>query len=206
MRPGHQRAGPHFQANPECYPDPCLNQGGLSNPCQASDACFNRACVRGAFQCFTGTPTGTSLSGQYATSCTEDEIPLSQVCGPSSRCEVQSCDPNAAAGLRARVQRHQLQRPDNDMCTDDSCNANTGCVYTPNSDECPFINDLCERGACNPPGVLARHSSLHHRPHRVRRQQRLHQRGVHRGPVRVHPSGRQLHWMNACRDLGGASV
>lgn len=97
--------------------------------CDDKNPCTTDGCVKGGSEC-THTPTTGKCDDGSA--CTEDD----------------ACEAKGSCGGKAIV------CDDKNPCTQDSCKATTGCVYTPHNKPCSdgnacTANDLCDgKGAC----------------------------------------------------------
>ena len=122
---------------------PC-NDGNL---CTLNDACFNGACA-----------SSGSLDCDDSDVCTDD------TCDPQSGCQhvdnVAPCTDGSLCTLfdacldGVCVGSGPLECNDSNVCTDDSCLADTGCQNLPNNLACDdgnacTLNDLCQAGECH---------------------------------------------------------
>jgi len=135
-----------------CNPDTgCLftdNQAQCDdgNECTAGDLCEDGACV-------------------YAspTICDDDNLCTTDSCDPDIGCvfnintapcdDGDLCTTGDHCDLGSCKSSGQLNCNDNNDCTDDACDPNAGCTFTPNSDQCDdenacTVNDHCFNGTC----------------------------------------------------------
>lgn len=118
------------------------------NACTEGDHCSAGSCVPGS-----------------AASCDDGEVCTSDGCDPASGCVFNPntflCDDGNACTVNDRCSGGSCAPGtpkncnDSNPCTDDSCNASTGCVNTPNSALCSDGNactegDQCGGGSCAP--------------------------------------------------------
>ncbi len=125
---------------------PACNDGSL---CTVTDACSAGACVgTGALACDDGDPCTTD-GCSAGTGCTT--APASgAACDDKDACTVNdTCASGACQGGGA------TPCDDGNLCTDDSCNSQTGCVHANNTAPCTdgsvcTVGDTCSAGACIP--------------------------------------------------------
>jgi MYXO-CTERM domain-containing protein len=150
-----------------CTSDSCVPaQGGCvhtaltgaacndGNPCTTGDTCTSTgACAgSGTLSCDDGNPcTADSCDPSVSGGCVytnEVNKPCSDnnVCTQNDMCQAGSCKPGTAIVCN-----------DNNPCTVDTCNANSGCVYTnqPTGTTCDDGNACSTGDQCNANGVCA---------------------------------------------------
>ena len=138
----------------ECSTEPD-HEGGA---CDDGDGCtIGEICTDGA--CGGGAP----LNCNDGNSCTDD------LCEPATGCQYVPNDDGCQDGSICTVgdicsegeclAGKALECDDDNPCTDDTCNPESGCVHTPNQGECTDYNpctsgDHCEAGKCVPTQML----------------------------------------------------
>ena len=147
-------------SNP-CTADSCQPQSGCvyepleaqcddGNPCTTDDHCQNGMCIAGALTVCTDGNQCTSDTCQPGLGCVHtmnaDPCDDDNVCTTGDTCTNGAC--LGSGGLECN---------DNNSCTDDTCDAMTGCQFTPNNDQCSdgnlcTIDDQCVNGACTAGG------------------------------------------------------
>lgn len=123
-------------------PNPCDDD----NVCTTKDHCVEGACISDAsLECDDANPC-TVDTCDPATGCTYG--PAEALCSDGSACTVidKCLDGECASG-------DAITCNDGNECTDDSCAAEIGCLYTPNADYCNDSNpctvlDKCINGIC----------------------------------------------------------
>ena len=142
----------------DCCSSTCSFEAAAS-PCDDGDACTDPDTCDGAGTCQSGAP----LVCDDAELCTDDS------CDPGSGCvftpNADPCDDGdactvgdtCAAGTCAPGP--PLVCDDANLCTDDSCDPGSGCVFTPNANLCDdgdacTSGDICAGGICTPGGPL----------------------------------------------------
>ena len=147
--------------------NPCTNDSCDHNAVDPAQACkyINNTipCNDGSVctlndQCVLGQCKGQTINCADTNSCTDDGCNATTgcfhtnnnvVCDDKDSCTSASqCVNGACQGTAATVCN------DNNPCTDDSCNASIGCVFTPNTQPCNDGKvcteaDTCAGGACN---------------------------------------------------------
>ncbi len=134
-----------------CDPDTgCINPFN-TNPCDDGNACT------GGDVCAQGACAGTPISCNDGSVCTDD------TCDPSSGCvntpNAGACnDANACTTVDLCVGGICVGKTppvcnDGNVCTDDACDPDTGCVTAPNTNPCDdgdacTASDVCAGGAC----------------------------------------------------------
>jgi len=143
-------------SNP-CTTDSCDPMEGCKNeannlPCDDNNKCTeNDSCLDGT--CQPGEPVD----------CNDDEICTTDYCTPSEGCghalnqvpcnDNDVCTINDHCHLGMCIGGGDLNCNDKNTCTDDSCNSDSGCVFTVNnaacddSNECT-LNEQCVNGSC----------------------------------------------------------
>jgi len=126
--------------------------------CDDGNACTEgEQCVEGS--CAVGAPKD----------CTDDNLCTTDTCDPALGCihtfneapcdDDDLCTVGDHCHLGECIGAHGLPCNDLNVCTDDSCNPTTGCVFTPNAAPCDDLNpctdgDLCAGGWCAGEPVL----------------------------------------------------
>jgi hypothetical protein len=149
-------------SNP-CTADSCLPETGCmhtfadggctdGNPCTVNDTCVKGKCQSGTLlDCDDGNPC-------TADACTSKGIcehtPLDAACDDGNACTLGD---HCLAGKCATT--GMLDCGDDDVCTDDECDAQLGCLTTLNTAPCDDGNlctygDACQMGACVAAGTL----------------------------------------------------
>jgi cysteine-rich repeat protein len=165
-----------------CQLGECVGGGGLvcddSNPCTA-DSCapkigcqftpVNGACDDGNActlneQCGNGLCIAGAMLG-----CDDTNVCTTDSCDPESGCiyafnnaacsDDDICTINESCVAGQCVSESMLACDDENPCTDDSCDPETGCVHTPNQADCSDDNactagDHCQGGECLTTGML----------------------------------------------------
>ena len=127
-----------FEPNEE----PCSDD----NACTVDDQCTDGECVSGAPLNCQDNNVCTNDGCDSATGCTH--VNNDKSCDDSSQCTlVDSCVDGACVGVGAPT------CDDSNPCTDDGCEADKGCVFTPNTDGCDdgvgcTVGDTCADGSC----------------------------------------------------------
>jgi hypothetical protein len=118
------------------------------NFCTLVDGCAEGACV-----------------GTQGPDCNDDNLCTTDVCDPGQGCVHQLNESPCDDGNLCTSGDHchlggclgglQISCNDSNVCTDDICSPDTGCVFTPNSDGCDdgnacTIGDNCLAGSCKP--------------------------------------------------------
>jgi hypothetical protein len=146
-----------------CTTDSCDSQNGCffvpapgacddGNACTVGDSCQDGKCV----------PAG-SLNCDDGDVCTNDSCDLVQGCvhllnaAPCDDSDI--CTTGDHCHLGECISSGELTCNDNNPCTDDSCNANSGCQFVANSAACDdgnacTVTDACVGGACKGSGAL----------------------------------------------------
>jgi cysteine-rich repeat protein len=118
------------------------------DPCTVADTCLEGACAPGATaNCNDGNPC-TDDACDAGVGCTH--VPNTEPCEDGTVCTVGDA---CMAGIC--VGGDDLACDDGNVCTDDSCDPSSGCVYTPNVLACDDGNacttqDTCSNGVCAP--------------------------------------------------------
>jgi hypothetical protein len=140
-----------------CTTDSCDAQTGCVNtnntaPCSDGSACTTA-----------DTCAGGSCVGGVAPNCDDTNGCTDDSCNPATGCvntnNTNSCDDNNACTTAdtcssgSCVGGATLSCDDNEVCTTDSCNTQTGCVYTNNANSCNdgdacTLSDVCSNGVC----------------------------------------------------------
>jgi hypothetical protein len=134
-----------------CHHDPTNVACSDGNACTTGDMCQGGACVGGA-----------------ATTCDDDNLCTDDSCNPATGCVFQLnqapcndddlCTINDHCHLGACIAGGALTCADGNPCTDDSCDPDAGCQFTPNAAPCDDGNscttdDHCVAGQCQGGGV-----------------------------------------------------
>ena len=145
-----------------CTDDACLDGQCIHTPndanCDDSNACTLAAlCAQG--KCVPGTPLD----------CDDDNVCTTDSCAPDSGClhapNTLPCDDQNACTAKdvcadsLCVGAGELNCNDGNVCTDDTCDPDTGCLNANNSNECLdgdvcTTGDQCDEGVCSPAGTL----------------------------------------------------
>lgn len=151
--------GPALECNDEnpCTSDSCHSDTGClhtsidgpcddDNKCTTGDQCLNGQCVTtGILDCndnnlCTDDSCNSEMGCQYAFNL--------NVCDDGDACTLgdQCADGGCQAGAPANCD-------DNNLCTEDSCSNETGCINLPTADPCDdgnacTSNDVCDQGVC----------------------------------------------------------
>ncbi len=140
-----------------CEGGGCL--GGEALGCSDGNACNGQESCDPAMGCKPGQPLVCEDDGQVCTDhlCKPDvgcvTVLNSALCDDGSVCTTgDHCDKGACASTG------KLTCDDHNECTDDSCNAKTGCVFSDNTAACDDGNactkdDTCAEGVCGGPGA-----------------------------------------------------
>ena len=124
--------------------DPCSD----NNECTSSDHCLDGDCVfDGTSDCNDGnacTADGCDPNVGCTYEMTEAPCDDDDICTLGDHCHLGDC-----------ISAGSLSCNDSNDCTDDSCEPDTGCVFTPNSAPCDLENDCstldyCSQGKCQP--------------------------------------------------------
>ncbi len=125
----------------------------LATPCDDGDACTDSDTCDSAGSCI----AGSTLACDDLEICTDDS------CNPASGCvfvnNSNACDDDDACTTSDACSGGSCQGgsplvcDDLEICTDDSCNPSSGCVFTNNSNTCDDGNictapDVCSAGSC----------------------------------------------------------
>lgn len=179
--------GPCDNGNPCTVNDQCI--GGLCQPgpglvCNDKNGCTDDGCdpesgcvfVPNSKPCDDGsvcTQTDVCTDGQCVGSneleCADSSICTNDYCDPNGGCQHvpvngdcddgDPCTKNDYCAVGICLSGPPVDCNDDNLCTNDNCNPDTGCVNTPNSkacndgDPCTF-GDVCANGQCQP-GDLA---------------------------------------------------
>ncbi len=169
---GECTAGPPMDCNDGnvCTADSCNPESGLcvhsaaegacddGNPCTLVDSCQGGKCV------------GTS-----APKCDDDNVCTTDYCDPGQGCvhllNTSPCDDDNLCTTKDTCQLGEcvggpaLNCGDNNPCTDDDCQADVGCTFTPNNAPCSdgnacTDNDQCKAGWCSGAAVTCSDQNL----------------------------------------------
>jgi hypothetical protein len=159
-----------------CAQGGCLGAGDLQcddgNPC-TDDACDEATgCVHTANSALCDDGNACTLSDQCqggkcvagnALECNDENVCTNDACSPDSGCvhllNNAPCDDNDVCTtgdfchLGECTSKGGLECNDGNLCTDDSCQPQAGCVYSPNSADCEdgnacTLDDQCQGGWC----------------------------------------------------------
>jgi hypothetical protein len=117
------------------------------DPCTVDDQCRGGACAGTPLSCDDGVPCTRDFCDELGVC--QHELTPGLACDDGDACTTDdTCDDAGACRGQART------CDDANVCTDDTCDAATGCVFTPASgaacddgDECT-VDDVCQAGAC----------------------------------------------------------
>jgi cysteine-rich repeat protein len=122
------------------------------NACTTGDTCGAGQCVPGKkSECDDSNPCTTDSCDKTTGKCVFDGTPHEgdpcdadqSVCTVADKCKAGKCEPGAKKSC-----------DDGNVCTEDTCNPNTGCKYLDNTAPCEFDNnpctpnDACKNGTC----------------------------------------------------------
>ena len=121
--------------------------------CTKEDACTQGLCKGKPIDCDdSNVCTVDSCTPELG--CTYDVVPGFKVCDDGNACtKNEICEGGFCTGGKP------VTCQDSNPCTDDSCNAGTGCVFAPNTKPCNddnacTLNDICALGQCTSGGQL----------------------------------------------------
>ena len=137
-----------------CVPaDGCVYQP-VAGPCTDNNACTDLDVCKG----------GECIPGDLL-DCDDDNVCTKEQCSPQQGClyqtidgicdDVDECTVGDVCGNGVCVPGAPADCDDANLCTDDSCDPDTGCLSVANSDPCDdndpcTMGDLCVAGACVP--------------------------------------------------------
>ncbi len=127
------------------------------NKCTVDDVCKGGSCVAGALKkCDDAKPCTLDACDTKTGICSHVAAPLEgnlcdadgTVCTPKDRCKAGVCLPDKP-----------LSCDDNNVCTDDSCDAKAGCKHGANTKPCPDASkctkdEVCKAGKCTTQAVV----------------------------------------------------
>ncbi len=134
------------QSNGLCLHSPTPGDCDDNNPCTTKDACGGGKCV-----------------GTTPPDCNDQNVCTTDYCDPASGCvhllNSAPCDDDNLCTTKDQCNLGEcaggpaLSCTDGNPCTDDGCNAATGCTFTPNTTPCDDANactegDTCKSGWC----------------------------------------------------------
>ena len=143
-----------------CTVDSCVAQSGCSHvdaedgaecddgdPCTSADNCQAKVCMGTPAPCDDGDPCTVGTCDSATADCNYvgiSDVPCDDLdeCTVGDQCEQGSC-----------VGGGQKDCSDSNPCTDDLCDAQSGCSHVPNVADCDDLSlctqtDICEEGAC----------------------------------------------------------
>ncbi len=142
-----------------CQYDPSDGQCDDDNECTVGESCQEGDCV----------PAGL-------TNCDDDNVCTTDSCNPDSGClhllnqapcnDGDVCTTGDHCHLGECIGGGELACNDGNPCTDDACDSNEGCTFTPNADDCDDSNactngDVCKLGWCLPgPAITCNDNKL----------------------------------------------
>ena len=124
------------------FNDAVCNDG---NPCTANDQCVLGLCQGDFSVCDDGSPCTVDKCTPQ-TGCTHEVL-----VGPCD--DGNACTTNDTCGAAGQCFGQPVLCDDGDNCTNDSCDPNEGCTFTPNDNPCDdgsacTENDSCQNGSC----------------------------------------------------------